>query len=874
MPPHVIRFLDQDARDHSHMPLVDEQAGPLLAGAPKRASPDLVGGTYGTNRHHEPRGRPAGAARARMALETMDALTCLACPKEAEDGDAEEAAPGCGLEQRQEELEEYEALPTNEMEAFGDDVEDATRWVEDVMKIRGPARRRLCCAKRVVEKLCSLLDADMKSTTEQAKAALKFCGVPPPSSQDLPADLEVLLQQLAEFLRVFKQYWGEVNRDISSYQQLFSGGIAAPKALERSPGGRKAHPEVLWANDQPACERRWLRQRGSEMTVAFVAGRNLDTTSPEVLATVRRVQAVDVLLLRPLVDMHRGACRWAQRYWRSDANSWDPQRALLLASNCDIVASSPGKMAESAGVPCSAAAYTVEARVEKDGVFTTLVLAMGGRPERAEQVEPRVGPAARLLAARAARLPRGALGNTLVFPKFESSMLVRVAMCSMDVQEAPTLVILLAMAPGSSTVAARAGSRRPPRRAAMFCCCWDPPRPEATEADGAAKGAELDTTAADAAIEGGAEFRKQGSGTIRVLRTPADQAGFLKELATGKRLLHLRGFSEGYQQLEQQNAEVAAEQKQQAIDAMIAFNPDYFVVDGEVFGSGFQYYAKACLETTKTFMVPASLIWLASAADGRTRRAESWADQGFAVTVWLLPEDQISARLDRTFGASASAALRPLDATARGGLKLFEDSASAPSWFRSLQMTLKAELQDVERRSSAQYFQKSSFEAAARSGTAMDLVRGAQGAFDSTAGLQGVMCIGGGESRPRCNFHERRERDPRKRGGDPHVQARGGGAHGAAAERRHFLLRGGHGRLDAPDLHWHGALVPALRGRDQSTHGKRGRGRRGRSCRRGGGERLRGVRSSRQQLRAARCHLEERQHPRSHHAELAEGGRR
>jgi len=280
----------------------------------------------------------------------------------------------------------------------------------------------------------------------------------------------------------------------------------------------------------------------------------------------------------------------------------------------------------------------------------------------------------------------------------------------------------------------------------MFCCCWDPPRPEATEADGAAKGAELDTTAADAAIEGGAEFRKQGSGTIRVLRTPADQAGFLKELATGKRLLHLRGFSEGYQQLEQQNAEVAAEQKQQAIDAMIAFNPDYFVVDGEVFGSGFQYYAKACLETTKTFMVPASLIWLASAADGRTRRAESWADQGFAVTVWLLPEDQISARLDRTFGASASAALRPLDATARGGLKLFEDSASAPSWFRSLQMTLKAELQDVERRSSAQYFQKSSFEAAARSGTAMDLVRGAQGAFDSTAGLQGVMCIGGGES--------------------------------------------------------------------------------------------------------------------------------
>lgn len=175
-----------------------------------------------------------------LDIITVECRSYLQEYAEAEDGDAEESGRGRASEQQEEELEEYEALPTNEMEAFGDDVEDATRWVEDVMKIRGPARKRLSCAKRVVEKLCSLLEADMKSTADQAKAALKFCGVPPPSSQDLPADLEVLLQQLAEFLRVFKQYWGEVNRDISSYQQLFSGGISAPRALTGSPSRRKA----------------------------------------------------------------------------------------------------------------------------------------------------------------------------------------------------------------------------------------------------------------------------------------------------------------------------------------------------------------------------------------------------------------------------------------------------------------------------------------------------------------------------------------------------------------------------------------------------------------------------------------------------------
>lgn len=284
---------------------------------------------------------------------------------------------------------------------------------------------------------------------------------------------------------------------------------------------------------------------------------------------------------------------------------------------------------------------------------------------------------------------------------------------------------------------------------ASCCCCWGPAQTEAPGADdGAApQEAELAVDAAelavDVTIEGGAEFRQQGSGRVRVLRAPADHAGLLEELA-GKRLLHLRGYSEGCQQLEQKDAEVAAEQRQRAIDAMIAFNPDYIVVDGEPFGSGFQYYAKACLDTTSAFKEPASLIWVASAADRRTRRAEGWADQGFTVTVCLLPEDQIAARMDNTFGTSASAALRPLGAAGRGGVKLFADGARVPTWSRSLHATLRAPFEDVETRSSAQYFERSSFEAAARSGAAVDLFRGAQGT--AAAGAHGVMCIGGGES--------------------------------------------------------------------------------------------------------------------------------
>ncbi|CAJ1371937.1 unnamed protein product [Effrenium voratum] len=104
--------------------------------------------------------------------------------------------------------------------------EDATRWVEDVMKIRGSAQRRLRCMRRILEKLYNLLKADMESTAEQVHATLRFCGVQLKASQEVPPDLEALLSNLSEFTKVFKEHWDEVKKNMSHYQRLFSDDAA------------------------------------------------------------------------------------------------------------------------------------------------------------------------------------------------------------------------------------------------------------------------------------------------------------------------------------------------------------------------------------------------------------------------------------------------------------------------------------------------------------------------------------------------------------------------------------------------------------------------------------------------------------------------
>jgi len=118
-----------------------------------------------------------------------------------------------------EELEDYDAADPSEASGFNE--EDATRFVEDVMKIRGSASRRLQCMRRVVEKLAKLLRTDVEATAEQAHTALRYCGVSAPKTQGLPVEFEALLGQLSDFIRVFRHHWDEVKQDMSSYSQLF-----------------------------------------------------------------------------------------------------------------------------------------------------------------------------------------------------------------------------------------------------------------------------------------------------------------------------------------------------------------------------------------------------------------------------------------------------------------------------------------------------------------------------------------------------------------------------------------------------------------------------------------------------------------------------
>lgn len=110
--------------------------------------------------------------------------------------------------------------------------EDATRWVEDIFKIRGDARRRVRCMRRVAEKVHKLVLAEVQQTAVHCHATLRFCGVVPPrSTTDVPSEIEALFQQLNEFIKVFQAHWDEVSKELPIYRQLFSHqGASGDKA--------------------------------------------------------------------------------------------------------------------------------------------------------------------------------------------------------------------------------------------------------------------------------------------------------------------------------------------------------------------------------------------------------------------------------------------------------------------------------------------------------------------------------------------------------------------------------------------------------------------------------------------------------------------
>lgn len=108
-------------------------------------------------------------------------------------------------------------------EGAGDGDEETQESLDNAMHIRGSARQRLTLLASVVERHSERLHADMERTAAQVQATLRFCGVKASDSREVPADIEPVLGQLAEFVRVFAQHWGEVNNDLARYSAFFTG---------------------------------------------------------------------------------------------------------------------------------------------------------------------------------------------------------------------------------------------------------------------------------------------------------------------------------------------------------------------------------------------------------------------------------------------------------------------------------------------------------------------------------------------------------------------------------------------------------------------------------------------------------------------------
>jgi len=194
------------------------------AGAQCEATPE------GTPRENNKAGASSSPSKASRSARCR----AFESPKK---GTKESALKEAGSSTSEDETKEDSASSENDdgLEDAAEDEAEAMAFVEDVMKIRGVASRRLRCMRIVVERLVKLMKEDLERTVDQATTTLRFCGMsatpkPPPKAKisgplatlkDLPLDLELLFQGLAEFAKVFKHHWDEVNSDLTTYQKFF-----------------------------------------------------------------------------------------------------------------------------------------------------------------------------------------------------------------------------------------------------------------------------------------------------------------------------------------------------------------------------------------------------------------------------------------------------------------------------------------------------------------------------------------------------------------------------------------------------------------------------------------------------------------------------
>ncbi|CAK0832398.1 unnamed protein product [Prorocentrum cordatum] len=241
---------------------------------------------------------------------------------------------------------------------------------------------------------------------------------------------------------------------------------------------------------------------------------------------------------------------------------------------------------------------------------------------------------------------------------------------------------------------------------------------------------------------------------LRVVEAPED----VRELLSGKRVLHVKGFGSGFGDAPEEQAGAQQRQDQAAAQAIDRFRPDYLVVDGDPFGTGFQRYIRvyADRQVGAGLAVP-ELVWVKSVKgssptpeerEKRLGQAREWADQGLPVIVSWLPEASVSEGVDRLFGAGCWEKLQGQRFDFRGAVRLLElAEPEQPEWLRGLSSTapgreLYLAIKAVEGRAEEQYFERCSFENAAKGYAIYRHLRGEGHA----PAAQGVVSFGGGES--------------------------------------------------------------------------------------------------------------------------------
>ncbi|CAK0869120.1 unnamed protein product, partial [Prorocentrum cordatum] len=233
----------------------------------------------------------------------------------------------------------------------------------------------------------------------------------------------------------------------------------------------------------------------------------------------------------------------------------------------------------------------------------------------------------------------------------------------------------------------------------------------------------------------------------------------VQELVSGKRVLHVKGFGVGFK--DPVSAELMAVQQQQdqiAVQAINRFRPDFLVVDGDPFGSGFQRYIKVYVDRqVEAGLAVPKLVWVKSVKgsspspeelDRNKKKAREWADQGLHVVVSWLPEAAIAKGVDRLFGEGCWEKLQGHKFDFRGAVRLLEQAEpERPEWLRGLTDTASGgtmyeAIEAVEGSTCNRYFEKCSFENAAKGNAIYQHLRGE----GREPAAQGAVSFGGGES--------------------------------------------------------------------------------------------------------------------------------